>query len=52
LNSVNYDRRHAQEDLWQGRADYTLPIGLGDSSTIRAGIKYLDRHKTNDRNYL
>lgn len=51
LNSVNYDHRHAQEDLWQIRADYTIPIGVGEGSTIKIGGKYLDRHKTNDRNY-
>jgi TonB-dependent receptor len=51
LNSVNYDKRHAQEDLWQIRADYTLPIGLGDDSNIKAGAKYLNRHKTNNRDY-
>jgi len=51
LNSVNYDHRHAQEDLWQIRADYTIPIGVGDGSTIKIGGKYLNRHKTNDRNY-
>lgn len=50
LNSVNYDRRHAQEDLWQVRADYEIPIGVGDDSTIKLGVKYLDRHKVNDRN--
>ncbi|MDO6414977.1 TonB-dependent receptor [Sphingomonas sp. BIUV-7] len=51
LNSVNYDRRLAVETLWQGRADYTLPIGLGDESNIKFGGKYLDRHKTNNRDY-
>ena len=51
LNTVNYDRRHAQEDLWQGRADYTLPVALGDDSNIKAGAKYLDRHKTNNRDF-
>jgi len=51
LSSVNYDKRHAQEDLWQIRVDYTIPIGIGDRSTIKIGGKYLNRHKTNDRNY-
>lgn len=51
LNSVNYDQRHAQEDLWQLRADYTVPIGVGDNSTIKLGAKYLNRHKVNDRNF-
>ncbi len=51
LNSVNYDRRHAQEDLWQVRADFTTPIGIGDGSTIKIGGKFLHRRKTNDRNF-
>jgi TonB-dependent receptor len=49
LNSVNYDKRHAQEDLWQVRADYSIPLGDSDSS-IKIGGKYLNRHKINDRN--
>ena len=49
LNSVNYDHRHAQEDLWQVRADWTIPVGLGDDSSIKLGAKYLNRHKVNDR---
>lgn len=49
LNSVNYDRRLAVETIWQGRLDYTLPIALGDGSDIKIGGKYLDRHKTNNR---
>lgn len=49
LNSVNYDKRRAQEDLWQIRADFTVPIGVGDGSTIKLGAKYLNRRKTNER---
>lgn len=51
LNSVNYDKRRAQENLWQVRADFTVPIGIGDGSTIKLGAKYLNRRKTNDRAY-
>jgi TonB-dependent receptor len=51
LNSVNYDKRHAQEDLWQLRADYSLPVAIGDGSTVKAGAKYLNRHKTNNRDF-
>lgn len=51
LNSVNYDKRHAQEDLWQMRGDFTVPIGVGDDSTIKIGGKYLNRHKTNERDF-
>ncbi|WP_343527723.1 TonB-dependent receptor [Sphingomonas sp.] len=52
LNSVNYDYRNAVETLWQGRADLTLPVALGQDSTIKVGVKYLDRSKTNARDYL
>ena len=51
FNTVNYDKRHAQEDLWQIRADYTIPLAVGDNSTIKIGGKYLNRHKVNDRNF-
>ena len=52
FQQVNYDRRLAVETLWQGRADITAPIGVGSESTIKAGLKYLDRHKTNERDIL
>ena len=52
LNSVNYDYRNAVETLWQGRADLTLPLSVGSDSAIKLGVKYLDRRKTNDRDYL
>lgn len=52
LNSVNYDHRNAVETLWQGRADLTLPIAVGGGSTLKFGVKYLDRSKTNARDYL
>ncbi len=52
LNSVNYDRRHAQEDLWQLRADLSIPVRFGSDSTIKIGAKYLNRHKVNDRNFV
>lgn len=52
LNSVNYDYRNAVETLWQGRADLTLPISVGQDSTVKFGVKYLDRSKTNARDYL
>lgn len=52
LNSVNYDVRNAVETLWQGRADLTVPLSFGDDSSLKAGVKYLDRHKTNARDFL
>lgn len=53
LNSVNYDRRLAVEKLAQGRIDYTIPLGFGEgNSSVKIGAKYLDRHKTNNRDYV
>ncbi len=52
FNSVSYDVRNAVETLWQGRADLTLPVAIGEGSSIKLGAKYLDRHKTNARDYL
>lgn len=49
LNTVNYDVRHAQEDLYQLRGDLTWPV-FGESS-IKLGAKYLERHKTNNRDF-
>ncbi|TXC71636.1 TonB-dependent receptor [Sphingomonas ginsenosidivorax] len=52
LNSVNYDRRLAVERLAQGRVDYTIPLAFGSGgSSVKIGGKYLDRHKTNNRDY-
>ncbi len=52
LNSVNYDMREAVETIEQARADYTVPLNLLDHAfTLKAGFKYLDRHKTNNRDY-
>lgn len=50
FNKVNFETRSAYEELWQGRIDYTLPIdGLGNGSSFKAGFKYLDRHKADNR---
>ncbi len=49
FDEVDYESRHAVEDLYQGRIDYRTPIGLGDS-TIKFGIKATQRNKTNDEN--
>ncbi|WP_454886470.1 TonB-dependent receptor [Sphingomonas oryzagri] len=45
----NLETRQAAETIWQGRADYTLPIGIGEGSTIKVGGKYLDRAKRNNQ---
>ncbi|GAA0295885.1 TonB-dependent receptor [Sphingomonas oligophenolica] len=52
LTKYNLETRQAFEELWQGRVDYTLPIGLGDDSSIKVGAKYLDRHKFNNQDKL
>ncbi|WP_231639089.1 TonB-dependent receptor plug domain-containing protein [Sphingomonas profundi] len=46
---VNYDRRRAKEELYQGRADIEIPLAFGDDTVIKAGGKFLRRDKTNDR---
>src|SRR5262249_43298565 len=51
FNSINYDHREAVETLWQGRLDYRTPISLGDDSTIQAGVKFINRDKTNERDF-
>jgi len=48
--SFNLDTRQAAEDLYQARADLTIPIG-GSDSAIKIGAKYLDRTKTNNRDF-
>lgn len=49
FSKVNFETRHAYEELWQGRADYTHPLALGDGSSIKIGFKVLDRHKADNR---
>lgn len=44
------ESRHAVEDLYQGRVDYTMPIDVGDGSDLQFGAKYIDRRKRNDEN--
>ncbi|WP_395337190.1 TonB-dependent receptor [Novosphingobium sp. BL-8H] len=48
FSKYNFEYRKAQEDLWQGRVDYTHPIALGDDSSFAIGGKYIDRTKTDD----
>jgi TonB-dependent receptor len=49
LSKYNLETRQAYEQLWQGRIDYSHPIGLGNDSSIAFGAKYLDRHKVNNQ---
>lgn len=48
FNKVNYDHRLAVEDLGQARIDYSHPLPFGEGSSIKVGVKYLDRHKSDD----
>ena len=52
FNKVNFDHRRAVEKLWQARADYALPLAIGDGSTLKIGAKYLHRDKTDDEEAL
>ena len=52
LSKYNLEMRQAYEKLWQGRADYTLPVPIGDDSSIKLGAKYLDRHKFNNHDKM
>lgn len=49
-DSVSYESREATEDLYQARLDYRMPFNFGDDSSIKFGLKYVDRQKTNDAN--
>lgn len=46
---VNYDKRRAEENLYQARADLTIPAG-GESS-VKLGVKYQERDKSNNRDF-
>jgi TonB-dependent receptor len=52
LSKYNFEHRNAFEELWQGRADLTLPVALGNDSTIKLGVKYVERHKADDHDKL
>jgi len=52
FNKVNFDHRRAVEKLWQGRADYALPLAIGYGSTLKIGAKYLHRDKGDDEESL
>lgn len=47
---VRYGSRAADEDLFQTRIDYQMPLATGTGSWLKFGAKYLDRDKTNDEN--
>jgi TonB-dependent receptor len=48
FDETSYEHRRAREDLYQARADFRTPIGIGDDSTVQIGAKYTQRRKTND----
>ncbi|GHD00637.1 TonB-dependent receptor [Novosphingobium pokkalii] len=50
FSKVNFETRHAAEQIWQGRIDYSHPLG-GDS-TFAVGAKLLSRDKTDDHDRL
>jgi TonB-dependent receptor len=53
FNSVNYDVRKAVDTLKQARADLVVPFDqMGQGSTLKFGVKILDRDKTNNRDFL
>jgi TonB-dependent receptor len=52
FSKYNLETRQAYEEMWQGRIDYSHPIAIGDDSSIKAGFKYLDRHKVNNQDKL
>jgi len=48
FDETSYEHRRAREDLYQARADFRAPIAIGDDSSIKVGLKYTKRRKTND----
>lgn len=48
FDETSYENRRAQEDMFQLRIDYRMPIGFGDNSNIQFGAKYLSRERTSD----
>lgn len=48
---VTYDRRRAEENLYQARADLTIPIGFGSDSSIKVGGKFQQTDKSNNRDF-
>lgn len=48
LDAWEPESRKALEKLFQIKADYVMPIGVGEESELQFGLKYLDRKKSND----
>ena len=49
FNQLVHAHRAALEHLYQTRLDYERPLPWGDSSSIKLGVKYLNRNKNNDQ---
>lgn len=50
FDETSYENRRAREDLYQIRADFRTPLGIGTDSSLKIGAKYTKRRKTNDAN--
>ena len=49
FNQLTHAHRLALEHLYQTRLDYERPLPWGDSSSVKLGVKYLNRNKNNDQ---
>ncbi|MBO9604199.1 MAG: TonB-dependent receptor [Novosphingobium sp.] len=52
FSKLKAETRSTYERIWQGRIDYSHPIGIGDDSEIKVGFKYLDRHKDDNHDLI
>ena len=47
-SKLKAEHRFTFERIWQFRTDYSVPLGVGTGSSLKLGVKYLDRHKNDD----
>ncbi|MEQ9315037.1 MAG: TonB-dependent receptor plug domain-containing protein, partial [Henriciella sp.] len=52
FDEIGFENREAVENLFQAQADYRHAIDFGDDSSLKFGVKYLDREKTSDENAM
>jgi len=52
FSKLKAETRQTYEQIWQGRIDYSHPVGIGDGSEIKVGFKYLDRHKNDNHDLI
>jgi TonB-dependent receptor len=50
FDETSYENRRAREDLYQARADFRTPLGMGTDSSVQVGAKYTQRRKSNEIN--